>query len=211
MPASEGDIALLRDIVQRHCIQYGDFTLASGRSSSYYYNGKLATLHPPTASLIGEILVDLIIDSGAEAVGGPAVGAIPIACAVGRASLDRKRFLPVFIVRMEQKQHGAKERIAESLTLEGGATLITPGRRVAIVEDAITTGGSVKKAIDAVEELKAEVTLIAVLVERHEGGGDLLRDSGYDVLSLFRTNEEGVLSVNQDFLRRIEAVGVTNG
>lgn len=199
------DIERLRDLVQVHCIRFGDFNLASGGKSNYYYNGKFATLHPPTASLIGEILVDLIIDSGAEAVGGPAVGAIPIACAVGEASLSRERVLPVFFVRMEQKEHGARDRVAESLT-EDGRDLIGPGQRIALVEDAITTGRSVTIALDVVENLKAKVTLIAVLVERHEGGGDSLRSRGYDVVSVFRTDEEGRLSVNEEFLGRVEEV-----
>ncbi|MCH8821486.1 orotate phosphoribosyltransferase, partial [Patescibacteria group bacterium] len=106
MSVKRDDVDQLRDFVQQHCISFGDFTLASGASSSYYYNGKLATLHPPTARIIGEILVDIVVGSGAEAVGGPAVGAIPIACAIGEASLTRDRILPIFIVRMEQKQHG---------------------------------------------------------------------------------------------------------
>jgi orotate phosphoribosyltransferase len=88
---------------------------------------------------------------------------------------------------------------------DDGEELLKAGRRVAIVEDAITTGGSVRIAIDVLEELGCEVTLIAVLVERHEGGGDALRRGGYDVLSIFRTDEEGQLSINEAFLERLAA------
>jgi orotate phosphoribosyltransferase len=198
------DIDRLRDLMQRHCFQYGDFTLTSGRSSKYYYNGKKMTLRPSGARLIGEALVDVVLASGAEAVGGPAMGAIPIACAVGAASLTRGRDLPVFVVRMEQKAHGAKDLVAEPYS-DDGKGVMTEGRRLAIVEDTITTGGSVVKAIDAVESLGCQVALIAVLVERHEGGADTLRSKGYDVLSLFRSNEEGRISINDAYLERLKA------
>jgi orotate phosphoribosyltransferase len=204
MPVDRKDIERLRDLMQRHCLRYGDFTLVSGRRSKYYYNGKRITLRPSGAKLIGEALVDVVLASGAEAVGGPALGAVPIAMAVGLATLSRGRDLPVFVVRMEQKQYGARDRVAEPYPDEG-EELLTAGRRVAIVEDAITTGGSVQKAIDAVEALGCRVVLVAVLVERHEGGGAALRSRGYDVLSIFRTDEDGRLSVNDAFLQRLEA------
>jgi orotate phosphoribosyltransferase len=204
MPASPDDIERLRDLMQRHCFRYGDFTLSSGRKSNYYYNGKRVTLRPSAARLIGEALVDVLLASGAEAVGGPALGAVPIACAAGAAALERGRDLPVFIVRTEQKQYGARDLVAEPYADEG-EDLLTEGTLVAIVEDAITTGGSVQKALDAVEALGCKVTLVAVLVERHEGGGDALRSKGYDVLSLFRADEQGRLSVNEAYLQRLEA------
>ena len=196
------DIERLRELMQRRCVQYGDFTLTSGQKSSFYYNGKLVTLRPSGAKLIGEALVDVVLASGAEAVGGPALGAVPIACAVGAASLSRGRDLPVFVVRIEQKEHGARDLIAEPYS-DDGKELMTTGRRVAIVEDAITTGGSVTKAIAAVEGLGCQVVLLAVLVERHEGGGDALRSKGYDVLSLFRADAEGTLSVNEAYRARL--------
>jgi len=198
----------LGELMRKHCFRYGDFTLTSGARSKFYYNGKRVTLRPSAAKLIGEALVDVVLSSGAETVGGPALGAVPIAMAVGEAALARGRDLPVFVVRMEQKEHGAKDLIAEPYSDDGGE-VVTNGRRVAIVEDAITTGGSVQKAIDAVQAAGAEVVLIAVLVERHEGGGDALRAKGYDVVSLFRADEEGQLSVNEAFARRLEAARAT--
>ena len=209
---NHGDIERLRDLVERDCIRYGEFTLTSGRTGKYYYNGKRITLRPSGAKLIGEALVDVVLASGAQAVGGPALGAVPIAMAVAAASLERGRDLPVFVVRMGQKQHGAQDLIAQPYastelgeTAADGEELLTAGRRVAIVEDAITTGGSVQKAIDALEALDCEVVLVAVLVERHEGGGDALRRGGYDVVSIFRTDEAGRLSISEAFLERLAA------
>ncbi len=211
MPASPELLDKLRDLMQRHCFQYGDFTLTSGGKSKFYYNGKLVTLRPSSAALIGEALIDVVLASGAEAVGGPALGAVPIAMAVGAASLTRGpsregrgRDLPVFVVRMEQKAHGARDLIAEPYSDDANAVM-SAGRRVAIVEDTITTGGSVLKAVDAIRAAGCEVTLIAVLVERAEGGADALRKQGLDVVSLFRADEEGTLTVNPAFLERATA------
>jgi orotate phosphoribosyltransferase len=210
------DLERLRELTQRYCFRYGDFTLVSGRKSKYYYNGKRITLRPSGAKLIGEALVDVVLASGAEAVGGPEMGAIPIAMAVGAASLSRGRDLPVFVVRKEQKQHGARDLVVEpyaSVELgeaeDDSQELLKPGRRVALVEDTITTGGSVQKAIDAVEDLGCTVTLLTVLVERHEGGGDDLRSRGYDVLSVFRTDEDGQASLTDAFAQRLESAQAT--
>ncbi len=206
------DLERLRELTQRHCFRYGDFTLVSGRKSKYYYNGKRITLRPSGAKLIGEALVDVVLASGAEAVGGPEMGAIPIAMAVGAASLSRGRDLPVFVVRKEQKQHGARDLVVEpyaSVDLgeaeDDSQELLRPGKRVALVEDTITTGGSVQKAIDAVEDLGCTVTLLVVLVERHEGGADDLRSRGYDVLAVFRTDEDGQASLTEAFAQRLES------
>ena len=206
MPVDTAHLERLRDLMQKHCFQYGDFTLASGGKSKFYFNGRVVTFRPSGADLIGEALVDVVLASGVDAVGGPALGAVPIAMAVGIASLSRERELPVYVVRMEQKQHGSRDLIAESFSDDGGA-VVTAGRSVAIVEDTITTGGSVRKAIAAIEAVGAKVALIAVLVERSEGGADKLRDEGFDVVSLFRADEEGTLSVNEAYVKRLSALG----
>ena len=96
------EIERLRELMQRHCVRYGDFTLVSGRKSKYDYNGKRVTLRPSGAKLVGEALVDVVLASGAEAVGGPELAAV----AVGLGALERGRDLPVFVVRKEQKEWG---------------------------------------------------------------------------------------------------------
>lgn len=181
----------------------GPFVLASGGTSKYYYNGKFTSLLPSTAKLIGEALVDVVLRSGAEAVGGLAIGADPISSSIGRAALDKGCDLPTFIVRKERKGHGSRDLIAEAYSPDG--ELLRPGRRVAIVDDVITKGGSVRQAIETVASLGCKVVLVAVLVERHEGGGDTLRADGYDTISVFCTDEEGQLSVNEEFLARLAA------
>ncbi len=193
----------LRNLMQDSCFEYGAFVLSSGRPSNYYYDGKRATLNPSAARLIGRVLGDAIIASEADAIGGLEIGSVPISMAVSLAGVESGRQLPVFIVRKEPKAHGTRDLVAQA-HVEGG-DLLRKGTRVAIVDDVITTGGSIEKAIDVVEALGCQVVLVAVLVERHEGGGDALRSRGYDVVSVFRTDEEGRLSVNEEFLIRLEA------
>jgi orotate phosphoribosyltransferase len=193
------DIYELRDSMQRFCFQYGDFTLSSGLKSKYYYNGKRAVLRPGVARLIGRVVFQLVEDAGAEAVGGPEIGSIPIAQSVGAASLEGGREVPAFIVRKEAKQHGTREQVAEAAP-DQGEHLLTQGRKVAIVDDVITTGGSIEKAIEVVEALGCQVVLVVALVERHEGGGQGLRDRGYNFRRLFYTDEEGHLSIDEALL-----------
>jgi len=201
------DIYELRDSVRRFCFRYGDFTLSSGLKSKYYYNGKRAVLRPGVARLIGRVVFQLVEEAGAEAVGGPEIGSIPIAQSVGAAGLEAGREVPGFIVRKETKRHGAREQVAEAAP-DQGEHLLTAGRKVAIVDDVITTGGSIDKAIEVVEALGCKVVLVVALVERHEGGGQGLRDRGYNFRRLFYTDEEGQLSIDEALLRSVpETVG----
>jgi len=197
------DIEQLRGLMQR-CFRYdGPYRLSSGRSSKYYYDGKGATQDPPTNWLIGRALVDVVLESGAEAVGGLEIGAIFIADAVGMvAHVERGVSLPTFTVRKEAKSHGTKSRISQANMLDG-SPLLRPERKVAIVDDVITTGGSIQTAIDAVKGLGCVVTTVIALVERHESNG-ALRGQDFPVLRLFYTDEEGRLFVDPEFVRRAE-------
>ena len=197
------DIAELHGLMQS-CLKHdGPYPLSSGLTSKYYYDGKLGTLRPPTAWLIGNILADVILDSGAEAVGGPEIGSIPIADAVGLAAHLRGHLLPTFIVRKGAKSHGTRSQVAQAYVGEN-EELLSPGRRVAIVDDVITTGGSIKQAIDVVESMGCIVTAVVALVERHESGGKALRGGSYPVLRIFYTDEDGRLIIDDDFVRRSE-------
>lgn len=194
----------LREFMSRCFKHDGPYPLSSGRTAAYYYDGKLATLNPAAAWLIGNILVDPLLEAGAEAVGGPEVGAIPIADAVGIAAHLRGRPLPTFIVRKAPKSHGTRSQVAEAHTGRD-EPLLTAGRRVAIVEDVITTGGSIQQAIDVVRSLGCEIAVVATLVERHESGGTALRGQGFPVLRIFYTDADGHLFTDEEFLRRAAA------
>jgi orotate phosphoribosyltransferase len=195
------DLFWLRDLMEKHCIERGDFILSSGRPAKYYYDGKGGTLNPRAAKVIGQLLLPLIRETGAEAVGGMSIGADPIAMAVALASLDDGGpELPAFIVRPSPKEHGKRDQVSASFANDGKA-LLSPGRKVAIVDDVITTGGSVKGAIDAVRNAGCEVVLVLVLVERHENGGARLQSEGLNFRRLFYTDESGHLSVDEQLLQ----------
>lgn len=184
----------LFDLLQQHCLAYGDFVLSSGRRSSYYYNGKRVTLAPRGALLVGRVLFDLMRGRGIEAVGGTSIGADPMVTAIAMVSAMEGEPVPAFIVRKEQKGHGTRENVAEAYSPDG-RPLLSPGRRVAIVDDAITTGGSLFEAIEAAEALGCEVALVMALVNRHEGGDEAMRERGYTLVSPFGADSNGRLSV----------------
>ncbi|MCL0091989.1 orotate phosphoribosyltransferase [Dehalococcoidales bacterium] len=153
----------------------GEFTLTSGKKSSYYFDGKKLTLSPEGAYWVGKVVFDELAKTDVDAIGGLAIGADPIVTAVALVSHLEGKPISSFIVRDIPKEHGTKRKI------EG---YLKQGSRVAIVDDVITTGGSVSKAIEAVEAVNCKVVKVIVLVDRHEGGSDKLKEDGYDFTAI---------------------------
>jgi orotate phosphoribosyltransferase len=160
----------------------GNFTLASGRQSALYIDARITTMSPEGLVLIGPLGVAAIHEAGwkVDAVGGLTMGADPIACAVSYASASSATPLRAFTVRKEPKTHGTGKLI------EGP---FRAGDRVAVIEDTITTGGSAKKAIDAVRAAGGNVVGVLALVDREEGGREALEAEGVEVISLARASE----------------------
>lgn len=156
-------------LVRALAYREGSFTLASGRPSSYYINGKAVTLHPEGLTLAANLILDSL-EPDVRAVGGLTIGADPIVGAVVALSQGRARPVSGFLVRKEPKAHGTQS------ALEGA---LQPGWKVAVLEDTTTTGGSLRKAVDAAEAEGCEVVQIITLVDRLEGGADDLRAEGY--------------------------------
>lgn len=155
----------------------GEFTLTSGKKSNYYIDGKRITLSPEGAYRVGKAIFDELSEIGVDAVGGVATGAYPMVAAVAVISHLEGKPLPTFMVREASKEHGTMRKIEGHL--KGGS-------RVAILEDVLTTGGSVQKAIEAVEAVNCRVVKVIVLVDRNEGGSDRLKQEGYDFTALLR-------------------------
>jgi orotate phosphoribosyltransferase len=190
------DIDALKAAIERFCIMRYDtpVPLNSGGTSYYYCDLKGVTLHPRHAKTIGELMLPAVEAAGAEAVGGLATGCIPIADAVARAALDAGRLLPTFFGRAEAKTHGPSEKAAmRAAATEDGSPLIRAGRRVAIVEDAVTQGGAAMQATETAQAAGCEVVLVMCIVERHEGGGARFRERGIPFKRLFYTLEDGSL------------------
>jgi orotate phosphoribosyltransferase len=155
----------LRDIIRARSFSTGgNVKLASGRTSSFYFNMKPTMLDPEGAHLIGELVLDAIADVPADYVGGLEMGAVPLATSVAVASHARGRRLPAFFVRKAPKDHGT-EKLVEGLA--PGESLA--GKRVIIVEDVTTTGGSSMKAIEAARKEGAEIACVVAIVDRDEG------------------------------------------
>src|SRR6187402_2158510 len=150
--ATPGDArARLRDIIARRSFGRGEITLASGRKSNFYFNLKPTMLDAEGASLLAELTLDALASEKIDYVGGLEMGAVPIAGAIAQLSFMRGRPIQAFFVRKKPKEHGAK------LTVEGlarGESL--QGKRVVVVEDVTTTGGSAIKAVDVVRQAGGE-------------------------------------------------------
>jgi orotate phosphoribosyltransferase len=174
-------IALLR----RDALRTGTFTLASGRTSHYYVDGRKVTLSAEGAALIGAGVLDQLADLGdVTAVGGLTLGADPIVGATLAAAGARGRStLRGFLVRKEAKGHGTG-RLVEG-PLEPGAT-------VAIVDDVATTGGSSLQAVEAVEAMGCKVARVIVVLDRLEGAAGAFAARGLDFRAMVTIRDLGV-------------------
>ena len=160
----------------------GNFTLASGRSSTLYIDARLTTMSPEGLTLIGTLGLRALHSSkwDVQSVGGLTLGADPIAYAIAYASAATSSPVRAFTVRKEAKSHGTGQRI------EGP---FSPGDRVAVVEDVITTGGSALKAAKAIAEAGGKIAGVLALIDREEGGREALETSGLQVIALTRASE----------------------
>ena len=158
----------LIEVIREYSLRTGDFVLSSGKKSSYYLDCRVTTLHPRGALLTARLILRTIREHGieADAIGGLALGADPIAAAVAVVSEIEQTPIPAFIVRKEAKQHGAKRRI------EGWTG--SPGSRVIVVDDVCTSGGSILEACEKIEEAGYEVAATMCVVDRHEGGAEAI-------------------------------------
>jgi orotate phosphoribosyltransferase len=174
----------LKEIILKYSYQQREVILASGRKSDFYFDGKQTTLHPEGAHWVGSLMMESIQNKfpAAQAVGGPTLGADPIATAVAMISFARGTPLPAFIVRKAPKGHGTMSWI------EGGKHL-RPGMRVVLVEDVITTGASLLTACEKVREAGLHPLGCLVIVDREEGGRQALEAAGLKVECLFTKSQ----------------------
>ena len=179
LSASEKRNRLL-DLVRELAYMEGDFTLSSGAKSSFYLDCRRVTLYPAGALLIGGFVLDLMKELGVSVVGGPTLAADPI---VGSAvALSPLYDWPSqgFIVRKSAKEHGTGRLI------EG---LLPEGKPVLIVEDTITSAGSVIRAIEAVREAGSPVKAVWALVDRLAGGREALSEAGVELRAMFTIDD----------------------
>ena len=179
-PANLADLTSLRtellDLFVNFAYREGDFTLSSGQKSSYYINGKVVTLHPRGALMIGHLLLSLLPD-GTDAIAGLTLGADPIVSAVSVVSALGEHPIPGIIIRKEAKGHGTQAY------LEG--PVLEPESQVVVVEDVVTTGQSAMKAIERLRSAGYKADLVLALVDRQQGGAEFYQEQGIAFQSLF--------------------------
>jgi orotate phosphoribosyltransferase len=161
----------LIDHIREDAVFHGDFTLTSGKKATFYVDLRRVSLDHRVAPLIGQVMLDLIEDvPDVVAVGGLTMGADPIAAAILHQGAARGTAYDAFVVRKEPKDHGRGRQV------EGPDVT---GKRVIVVEDTSTTGGSPLKAIAALEKAGAEIAGVAVVVDRATGAREVIEQAGY--------------------------------
>jgi len=164
----------LIEIVRRRSYGTGVETkLASGRTSNFYFNMKPTMLDPQGSYLLALLVLEALKDTPCDAVGGLEMGAVPIAAAVAAVSVAEERAMPAFFIRKQLKDHGTRSLVEG---LPRGETLA--GKKVIILEDVTTTGGSALMAIEAVTADGAEVLGVITAVDRLEGAAEAFAAAG---------------------------------
>lgn len=175
----------LEQLILERSVRHGDFVLASGRRSRYYIDCRLTTMSAEGLALVGREGLAAIRQAGwrPAAVGGLTLGADPVAYAIAAASYADPPAVDAFTVRKEFKEHGTGRLVEGNLRA---------GTSVVVVEDVLTTGGSTRRAIAAVEGERARVVGVLVVVDREEGGRAALEHQGYPVIALTTASALGL-------------------
>jgi len=174
----------LIDYISELAVFHGDFTLTSGKKASYYVDLRRVSLDHRVAPLIGQVMLELIAGvPDVAAVGGMTMGADPIAAAVLHQGALVGRNYDAFVVRKEPKDHG-RGRQVEGPELSG--------KRVIVLEDTSTTGGSPLKAIEALTAVGAVVAGVAVVVDRDTGAREVIEAAGYPYFAAIGLGDLGL-------------------
>jgi orotate phosphoribosyltransferase len=173
----------LIDLVRQLGLKLGDFTLASGKKSSYYLDCRKVTLDSQGANLIAHGMLQSLGANLPDAVGGMAIGADPITAAIITTAGAQGQKLKGFIVRKEAKQHGTGKDV------EGP---VNPGDTCVIVEDVVTTGSSSLAAIEKVEAFGMKVVGVLAIIDRLEGGAEAFASRGYTLRTLLTIRDFGI-------------------
>jgi orotate phosphoribosyltransferase len=167
----------LVELIKELAVVHGRVTLSSGIEADYYVDLRRATLHHEAAPLIGQVILDLLDQNGVtefDAIGGLTMGADPVATAVLHQAAARGRSIDAFVVRKAAKAHGMGRQV------EGPDV---KGKRVVVVEDTSTTGGSPLTAAEALEAAGAIIVAVATVVDRNTGAQQVIEAKGYRYLT----------------------------
>ena len=180
---TENIISRIQQIAEeRGALRYGEFKLSAGGTSSYYFDGRLLTLDPEGGYLVAKALLPLVLASGAEAIAGPTLGAVPIVASVATVSHVEGTPINALIVRNQAKGHGTARRVEGS---------VREGMKVAVVDDTCTSGRSLFLAVEALEEAGCVVTVALCVLDRNEGGSAEVKRRGYPFHALLSADGDG--------------------
>ena len=176
----------LVELIKHLAVVHGRVTLSSGIEADYYVDLRRATLHHEAAPLIGQVMLDMLDAAGItdfEAAGGLTMGADPVGTAIMHQAAARGRKIDAFVVRKQAKEHGMGRQV------EGPDI---KGRKVVVVEDTSTTGGSPLTAAKALEAAGAIIVAVATVVDRDTGAQKIIEDAGYRYLSAVSLDDLGL-------------------
>lgn len=171
-------------LLKKEAFKKGKFILSSGKESNFYLDGRIITMLPEGAYLVGSVILDMIKADKVDAFGGPTLGADPIVGAVAALSYIKGMPLKTFIVRKAAKEHGTGRQV------EGPA--LQAGMRVILVDDVATSGKSLIEAKAVLDGMNVQVERAIVIVDRSEGARENLQRAGIDLQSIFTIADLGV-------------------
>lgn len=163
---------LEKELVGCGAIKFGDFTFTSGIKSKFYFDMKYAATRPGVYDAVATELAKLV---KAPVVAGVELGAIPWVSAVAL-----KKGIPFIMIRKEQREHGVKDPVIGD---------ITNGMEVDIIEDVVTTGGTVMRAIDLLRSRGAKVSRVISIADWEKGGANNLKEKGIELSSVFKASD----------------------
>jgi orotate phosphoribosyltransferase len=160
----------LLELAQQYLLK-GDFTFSAGQLNRCYFDGRALTLSAEGSLLVGELVWEIIAHLDVAAIGGPTLGAAPIVTATQIVAQLQGKSIQGFLVREETKAYGTQKLVEGHLPLR---------RAVAIVEDTVSTAGSVFHAINSADFAQCNIVKVVALLDWQLGGGKKLREAGYD-------------------------------
>jgi orotate phosphoribosyltransferase len=170
----------LIELIKRDALQFGDFTLASGKKASYYLDCRKLTLDSEGANVIAAGILEKLDGNMPDAVGGMAIGADPITAAVITCAWQQNHPLKGFIVRKEAKEHGTGRQV-EGPVIEGQSAVM--------MEDVVTTGGSSLRAIKHAREFGLKVDRIVSIIDRGDSSAEIFAEVDVEFISLVHVSE----------------------
>lgn len=176
--------ARLLRLLKKNAFRKGAVTLSSGKASSFYIDGRSVSLTAEGAYLAASLILALLKKQKLEAIGGPTLGADPIAGAVAAISYLKNRPLKTFIIRKSPKAHGARRQI------EGPH--LKPGSRLILVDDVATSGESFLESLDILRSEGFEVDTAICIVDRREGAQEALARKNCRLIALFTPEDFGI-------------------